>query len=288
MNDWKSIREMPPLTAEEREVLLHAATELPFAGKYWDFWEEGVYLCRQCGAALYSSRAKFRSDCGWPSFDAEIPDAVERRTDPDGVRTEIVCANCKGHLGHVFEGEGFTPRNTRHCVNSLSVVFKPANTALFAGGCFWGVEDFFSSREGVFAATSGYTGGETENPTYQEVCTGDTGHAESVLIEYDPVVVSYRELARNFFEIHDPTLLNYQGPDFGTQYRSAIFYFDEEQRQIAAELTDYLRGFGRDVVTEIVPATNFYPAEGYHQHFFAKNPRRRQSSCHRHREIVWN
>lgn len=288
MNGWKPVRNMPPLSAEEREVLLSAATEVPFAGKYWDFWEQGVYLCRQCGAALYSSAAKFRSDCGWPSFDAEIPDAVERRTDPDGLRTEIVCSNCKGHLGHIFEGEGYTPRNTRHCVNSLSVSFRPGERALFAGGCFWGVEDFFSSREGVFAATSGYAGGETENPTYQEVCAGDTGHAESVLVEYDPAVVSYRELAQNFFEIHDPTQLNYQGPDFGTQYRSAIFYFSEEQRQIAVRLADYLRELGKNVVTKIEPVTNFYPAEGYHQHFFSKHPARRQGSCHRHREIVWD
>lgn len=287
MSDWKAVRDMPRLTDEESNVLLHAATEAPFAGKYWDFWESGVYLCRQCGAALYSSEAKFRSDCGWPSFDSEIPDAVGRRPDADGLRVEIVCANCKGHLGHVFEGERFTPKNTRHCVNSLSIVFTPSCRALFGGGCFWGVEDFFSSREGVFAATSGYAGGGTANPTYQEVCSGDTGHAESVLVEYDPAIVSYRELAQNFFEIHDPTQPNRQGPDFGTQYRSALFYFDEEQKNIALELVDHLKGLGKNVVTEIVPMTNFYPAEGYHQHFFAKNPARRQSSCHRHREIVW-
>ena len=287
MSDWKAIRNMPPLSSEEREVLLNAATEMPFAGRYWDFWERGVYLCRQCGATLYSSEAKFRSDCGWPSFDAEIPDAVKRRPDPDGFRTEIVCANCGGHLGHVFEGENFTPKNVRHCVNSLSITFMPSACALFAGGCFWGVEDFFSSHEGVFAAVSGYAGGETPNPSYQEVCTGDTGHAESVWIEYDSAVVSYRELAQHFFEIHDPTQLNYQGPDFGTQYRSAVFYFDEEQRKVAVQLVDFLKSLGKNVVTEITPMTNFYPAEDYHQHFFAKNPARRQSSCHRHREIVW-
>lgn len=287
MNAWETILEMKPLSGEDRAVLLDASTEPPFAGKYWDFWQKGVYLCRQCGNALYSSGAKFKSECGWPSFDAGIPDAVERRPDRDGLRNEIVCANCKGHLGHVFEGEGYTEKNTRHCVNSLSIEFRPSGQALFAGGCFWGVEDYFSSRSDVFAAISGYAGGDTENPTYHQVCEGDTGHAESVLIEYDPAAVSYRDLARSFFEIHDATQLNYQGPDRGTQYRSVIFYFDQEQRETALELVDYLKGLGKKVVTEVVPVINFYQAEDYHQHYFTKNPAGRQSSCHRHREILW-
>lgn len=287
MNAWKTILEMPPLSEGERKVLLDASTEPPFAGKYWNFWQKGVYLCRQCGNALYSSTAKFKSECGWPGFDAEIPDAVERRPDRDGLRTEIVCANCRGHLGHVFEGEGFTQKNTRHCVNSLSIDFRLSEQALFAGGCFWGVEDYFSSVKGIFAAISGYAGGETENPTYRQVCAGGTGHAESVLIEYDPLIVSYRDLARNFFEIHDFTQLNFQGPDTGTQYRSVIFYFNRVQEKTASELVDYLKELGKNVVTEVVPAINFYQAEDYHQHYFTKNPSGRQSSCHRHRELLW-
>ena|GEM_PF-6645832 len=287
MSNWSMIREMPPLSERERMVLSEAATEEPFFGKYVDFWEKGVYLCRQCGNTLYRSEAKFKCECGWPSFDAEIPDAVAQRADSDGTRTEIVCANCLGHLGHVFGGEGLTTANVRHCVNSLSLTFRASERALFAGGCFWGVEDFFSARKDVFAAISGYTGGFTENPDYRMVCGGGTGHAEAVLIEYDPELVSYRDLARFFFEIHDPTQLGYQGPDIGAQYRSAVFYFGEDQEKTIRAIIEFLRSHGLNVVTEVVPAGKFYQAEDYHQHYFTKNPSRRQFTCHNRREIDW-
>ena len=174
---------MPPLSGQEADVILRKATEAPFSGQYNDKHDAGTYVCRQCGAALYSSRDKFESGCGWPSFDTELPGAVRRVPDADGRRVEIICANCGGHLGHVFEGEGFTARNTRHCVNSLSMTFYPAGspeeakalaraasqkctaTAIVAGGCFWGVEDAFRKMPGVCEAVSGYTGGHTPNPT---------------------------------------------------------------------------------------------------------------------------
>lgn len=115
---------MPPLNEQERAVLLHKATEAPFSGAYTDYFENGIYLCRQCGTPLYESSAKFPSHCGWASFDDEIQGAIKRVPDSDGVRTEIVCAHCGGHLGHIFENEGFTPKNIRHCVNSLSLSFR--------------------------------------------------------------------------------------------------------------------------------------------------------------------
>ena len=257
---------MSPLTDEEKHIIVDKGTERPFTGKYWDHFERGVYVCRQCGAALYSSTSKFRSSCGWPSFDDEIPRAVERRPDADGRRTEILCAACGGHLGHVFQGEGSTPKNVRHCVNSVSLVFRPADPgaaaeAIFAGGCFWGVEHHFQQLDGVTSATSGYTGGQVANPTYEQVCSGTSGHAEAVRVVFDPKRVTYEQLARLFFEIHDPTQLNRQGPDVGTQYRSAVFYLDQRQKTVAEKLIAELRAKGYEVATQVLPASPFYPAE---------------------------
>jgi methionine-R-sulfoxide reductase len=113
------------LTPEEEMVIVHKGTEMPFTGKYYAFWEHGTYVCKRCRTPLYHSESKFKSGCGWPSFDDEIAGAVKRTTDADGVRTEITCANCGAHLGHVFVGEGFTKKNVRHCVNSISMDFIP-------------------------------------------------------------------------------------------------------------------------------------------------------------------
>ena len=262
-----------PLTDFEKSVILKKGTERAFTGKYNDHFEAGTYVCRQCGAALYRSDSKFKSQCGWPSFDDEIPKAVKRTPDSDGQRTEITCAACGGHLGHVFLGEELTAKNVRHCVNSISLVFRPARQqAVFAGGCFWGVEHLFQKVDGVSEAVSGYTGGSVKNPTYRQVCTGQTGHAEAVRIVFDPGKVSYEKLARLFFEIHDPTTKDRQGPDMGTQYRSAVYYADKEQKAVAEKLIAQLRDKGYKVVTEVVPAVEFYPAEDYHQDYFTKHP----------------
>ena len=265
------------LTPEEEYVIIHKGTERPFTGKYYDFWEEGSYHCKRCGAELYHSTAKFDAGCGWPSFDDEVPGAIRRVRDADGRRTEILCAACGAHLGHVFMGEGFTPKNTRHCVNSISLEFRPAikkkpetDTAIFAGGCFWGVEYYFRNTEGVLKTTVGYTGGDLQNPTYEQVCTGRTGHAEAIEIVFDPAKVTYEQLARLFFEIHDPTQLNRQGPDVGHQYRSAVFYRNEEQKNTAQKLINILKSKGLNIVTELQPASTFWPAENSHQDYYHK------------------
>ncbi len=265
------------LTPEEARVILHKGTEAPFTGKYDDFFEEGTYVCKQCGAPLYKSSDKFRSECGWPSFDSEIRGAVKRIPDADGMRTEIVCAACGAHLGHVFTGEQLTPRNTRFCVNSISLDFIPAgsakpvsDTAIFAGGCFWGVEYYMHMIPGVISTEAGYTGGNTDHPTYREVCSHKTGYAEAVRVVFNPSMTTYETVARTFFEIHDPTQMNRQGPDRGDQYRSAIFYRNKEQKETAEMLIGLLQQKGYNVVTMVTPASFFWKAEDYHQQYYAK------------------
>jgi len=262
------------LTPEEEAVIVHKGTERPFTGEYNDHFEGGTYHCRRCDAPLYRSTDKFRSSCGWPSFDDEIEGAVRRETDADGRRTEILCANCGAHLGHVFEGERLTDKDVRHCVNSISLVFKPDRESVetayahFAGGCFWGVEYHFENKEGVLSAVSGYMGGSSERPSYKEVCSGRTGHLETVRVEYDPEKVSYEELAKLFFEIHDPTQVGGQGPDIGSQYLSAVFYGNEEEKETAERLIGVLKEKGYDVVTRVIPAAEFWEAEDYHQDYY--------------------
>jgi peptide-methionine (S)-S-oxide reductase len=152
--------------------------------------------------------------------------------------------------------------------------------ATFAAGCFWGVEDAFSQLKGVRSTAVGYTGGTKADPTYKEVCTGSTGHAEAIEVEFDPAQISYRELLAAFFQTHDPTTLNRQGPDFGTQYRSAVFYHDADQEASARDAVATLQKSGvfkRPIVTQIVPEAPFYRAEEYHQKYFEKNG---MKSCH--------
>jgi peptide methionine sulfoxide reductase msrA/msrB len=270
----KANMQFSKLTPEEEQVIIHKGTERPFTGKYENFWEAGTYVCKRCGAALYASTSKFDAGCGWPSFDDEIEGAVKRIPDPDGIRTEIICARCEGHLGHVFLGEGFTPNNTRHCVNSISLEFIPAgaekltDTAIFAGGCFWGVEYYLQKVKGVISVESGYIGGNKDNPTYEEVCTGKTGHYEAVEVVFQPALVSFEDLAKLFFEIHDPTQWNHQGPDWGVQYRSAVFYLSDEQKEVTQKLIGQLKQNGYNVVTEVKPATVFWKAEQYHQDYY--------------------
>lgn len=280
---------MKKLTPEEERVIVNKGTERPFTGKYYDFKEDGTYLCKRCGAPLYRSSDKFDSGCGWPSFDDEIKGAVKRVPDADGRRTEIVCAKCGAHLGHVFAGEGFTPKNTRHCVNSISLEFmnkdeeqkkEKTESAIFAGGCFWGVEHMMQQLPGVLSVESGYIGGKVDNPTYEQVYTDRTGHAEAVRVIFDPSKVSYETLAKRFFEIHDPEQTDGQGPDLGNRYRSEIFYTTPEQKEVAEKLIGILKQKGYKVATKLTPATTFWPAENYHQDYYDRKGM--EPYCHRY------
>ena len=262
----------PPLSPEEEEILEHCGTEPPFSGALLYNEAEGTYRCRRCGAPLFDSRTKFDSGSGWPSFDDALPEAVGERPDPDGRRTEIICARCEGHLGHVFRGEGMTPKSTRHCVNSLALSFEgDLAHAYFAGGCFWGVEYHFARAPGVREALPGYMGGRVVNPSYEQVCSGENGHAETVRVTYDPSVTSFEALARLFFEIHDPTERDRQGPDVGPQYRSAVFTSDAQERAVTERLMNELAAKGIEATTRLELMQPFYPAEDKHRRYYEKS-----------------
>jgi peptide methionine sulfoxide reductase msrA/msrB len=308
--EWKR-----QLTPDQFQVLRKSGTERAFTGKYNDFYETGTYVCAGCGTPLFASDTKYDHGTGWPSFTApKDGDNISSSSDFSHFmhRIEVRCAVCDGHLGHVFD-DGPPPSHKHYCINSAALVFLPEeqethtatkagqgskplsgesdetknastksketqDTAIFAAGCFWGVEHKFRQVKGVLSTRVGYTGGHTQNPTYRQVCSDKTGHAEAVEIKFDPNLVSYRELVSLFFELHDPTQLNRQGPDFGSQYRSAIFYVDEAQKNMALKIRTELVQSGRyqdPIATLIIPASEFYQAEEYHQQYYDKLRKKR-------------
>lgn len=266
------------LKPEEAEVIEKKGTEPPFSGEYNNWFRNGEYICRRCNAPIYRGEDKIHSNCGWPSFDAEIPRAVRSIPDSDGSRTEIICANCGAHLGHVFTGERLTDKDMRHCVNSLSMKFIPEDFtddeekyAVLGGGCFWCPDAFFRETSGVKGVTTGYAGGSTLYPTYQNI----DGHAEVVKVVFDPEVITYEKILDLFFAMHDPTTPGRQGNDTGHQYRSIILYATINQKRMAETAIQRLTSvgtFAQPIVTEIQSLTIFHSAETYHQNYFALHP----------------
>lgn len=278
--DWRD-----KLTPEQYYILREKGTERPFSGKLVLTKDKGIYKCAGCGEELFTDEMKFQSNCGWPSFDNEISGNKIIKTVDNSLgmhRIEITCAKCGGHLGHIFN-DGPTETGKRYCVNSLALTFEPYKTQqetnklekiTLGGGCFWCIEATFNNLKGVNKVISGYSGGNVENPTYKEVCSGSTGHAEVVQITYDSSIISLKDILEVFFTVHDPTTLNRQGADIGTQYRSAIFYHNKKQKDIANKIISTLnknKVFKDNIVTEVTAFNNFYPAEDYHKNYYELN-----------------
>lgn len=272
--EWKEV-----LNEEQFQIARLKGTERAGTGAFCERYEPGLYGCICCNTLLFDARKKFESGSGWPSFTKPVADnAIKYKKDTSWgmTRVEVMCNACDAHLGHVFP-DGPAPSGLRFCINSASMQLieedQQKATAVFGGGCFWCTEAVFQQLKGVNQVVSGYAGGRIKNPTYREICSGRTGHAEVIEVSYNPNEIDYKDLLKIFFSTHDPTTLNRQGYDQGTQYRSIILTRDEDENQVAKQVREEMQDFfDKPIVTEIKTLEHFYTAEADHQNFYNDNP----------------
>jgi peptide methionine sulfoxide reductase msrA/msrB len=265
------------LTQEQYNVTRRRGTERPFSSEMCTLFEPGIYACVCCGTKLFDSYEKFDSGTGWPSFTQPIKEdsiAYIKDSSHGMVRVETVCNVCDAHLGHVFQ-DGPPPSGLRYCINAVALqkIEQLEEKIVIGGGCFWCTEAIFQNIKGINAVVSGYSGGNVHNPTYKEVCSELTGHAEVVEIKYDPSIISFKDIISIHIITHDPTTLNRQGADRGTQYRSVIYYKNESEKEsIENTISELQKLYDDKIVTEVSPLNVFYKAEEYHQNYYNNNP----------------
>lgn len=269
--EWEAL-----LTPEQFRITRGKGTERAHSSEMCQLFEPGKYACICCETLLFDSASKFESGTGWPSFDQPIEDnAVSFHKDKGfGMyRIEATCSTCDAHLGHVFQ-DGPPPSGLRFCINAISLkkMESSERKVTFGGGCFWCTEAIFQEVEGVSKVESGFSGGNTSNPTYREVVSGLSGHAEVVEVTYDSNEISYKDLITIHLTTHNPTTINRQGADKGSQYRSILFYRTVEEKEIAMDvISEVQKAFDEMIVTELKMFEAFYQAELYHQDYYASN-----------------
>ena len=274
-DEWRTI-----LMPEVFKITRLKGTERRFSSEMCSLFEPGKYACACCDTPLFDATEKFDSGTGWPSFTQPIEEnavAYHKDTSHGMRRVEALCNTCDAHLGHVFL-DGPKPSGLRYCMNALSMKKMESNEvkAVFGGGCFWCTEAVFQQLKGVTEVKSGYSGGDIVNPTYREVCSGMTGHAEVIEVTYNPNEISYEDLLKIHLTTHNPTTLNRQGGDRGTQYRSVIFYKNDDEKAIAEKTIETVQAvFDNKIVTEIAPFQAFFTAEKKHQNYYNDNSNRR-------------
>ena len=269
--EWKAL-----LTPEQFKITRLKGTERAFSSELCSYFEPGRYACICCGTELFDAETKFESGPVWPSFTHPVKGntvAYHKDGSFGTQRIEALCNTCDAHLGHVFQ-DGPRPSGLRYCMNALSL--KKADVREkkidLGGGCFWCTEAIFQRITGVVKVESGYSGGRVIDPTYREVCSGTTGHAEVVEITYNPDEISFDDLLRIHLSTHNPTTVDKQGADRGSQYRSIIFHRTEEEEQAAMRIIDEMQKTYPDmIVTQLEMFEHFYKAEDSHQNYYNRN-----------------